>query len=93
MVYHSNENITQNKQGTFVGKLSPNDASLDALFAKLGVAWLGYFFGLNLQDWLTLLFTLLSIVYVFFNTYVLIRDRVIKKPKDPHTDFDKLSGT
>lgn len=72
-----------------MGKLSPHDSSVEALFAKLGVAWLGYFVGLNLQEWLTLVFTMLSVVYVFFNTYVLIRDRVMRRRRES-TDFGKL---
>lgn len=89
-MYHLSEE-QPNTKGSFVGKLSVHDSSLEALFAKLGVAWLGYFVGLNLQEWLTLLFTALSVVYVFFNTYVLIRDKVLKKRKD--TDFGKLDET
>lgn len=72
-----------------MGKLSPHDSSVEALLAKLGVAWLSYFVGLNLQEWLTLVFTALSILYVFFNTFVLIRDRVMRRRRES-TDFGKL---
>lgn len=75
-----------------MGKLSPHDSSIEALLAKLGVAWLSYFVGLNLQEWLSLTLTALSVIYVFFNTYVLIRDRVMRRRRES-TDFGKLSET
>ncbi len=88
-MYHLAEETT-NQKGSFVGKLSPHDASIEALLAKLGVAWLSYFVGLNLQEWLSLALTFASLVYVIFNTYVLIRDRVMRR-RTESADFGKLS--
>lgn len=60
-------------KGTLVGKLSPHDASLEGMLAKLGVAWAGFFGGITLGD----IFTLASLIYVLLNIYVLIRDKII----------------
>lgn len=78
-----------------MGKLSPHDSSFEALMAKLGAAWLTYLVGLNLQEWLSLILTLLSIIYVFFNTFVLLRDQVLKRREKKaeekrKTDFGDL---
>ena len=73
-----------------MGKLSPNDSSFEALFAKLGVVWLAYFVGLNLQEWLSMALTFASLTYVIVNTYVLIRDKIVRYKK-MKTDFGSLN--
>jgi len=72
------------------GVLSSHDSSLEGLMAKLGIAWVGYFIGLSLQEFLTLALTFASLVYVLFNTFVLVRDQVLRKRKlDAQADLNK----
>lgn len=84
-----------NLKETFVGKLSPNDSSLEGLVAKSAVAWIGWFGGITLSD----VFTLASIIYVLLNIYVLVRDKIIaprrQKIKQDHErdqNLDQPSG-
>lgn len=90
---------TIQEESSFVNRLSLQDSSLEALAAKVGVAWIGFFAGIGLSD----IFTLASIIYVVLNIYVLVRDKIFHKSpsrrsidarpqdrRDPNTDHGSL---
>lgn len=81
----------QNERGSFVYKLSLRDHSFDGLLIKLSAAWTSYFTGTKLENMfagiaLADVLTALSIVYVFLNIYVLLRDKVLRTRKEEAAD-------
>ncbi len=90
MNFHRNSNPIDSK-GSFVEKLSLHDHSMNGLLVKLSAAWTSYFTGTKLEHMFAGLelgdvLTALSIVYVFLNIYVLLRDKVLRTRKEEAAD-------
>lgn len=90
MNFHRNI-LDPEQKGSFVDKLSPHDHSLNGLLLKLSAAWTSYFTGTKLEAMfagleLSDILTALSIVYVFLNIYVLLRDKVLRTRKEAVAD-------
>lgn len=72
-------------------KLSLHDHSMNGLLLKLSAAWTSYFTGTKIETMFAGLelgdvLTALSIVYVFLNIYVLLRDKVLRTRKEEAAD-------
>lgn len=97
MNFHRIPDTLENKD-SFMYKLSPHDHSLDGLTLKLSAAWTSYFTGTKLETMfagiqLGDILTALSIVYVFLNIYVLLRDKVLRSRKEAAADKRAESDT